>query len=496
MTSDALRAATTRMRDAGVSELAISVFAAFHEQLRSSATGFVPESTIDPLERVPHLRDVRVDDAALRDALDHTVVVKLNGGLGTSMGISGPKTALEVRDGRSFLDVIAEQVLALRRRYDVRTPLVLMNSFRTRDRSLQILAAHHGLAVEGLPLDFLQSKEPKLRADDLAPVEWPADPDLEWCPPGHGDVYVSLRTSGLLDQLRERGYRHLFLSNADNLGATCDGTIPAWMTAERVPYVAEVSARTVNDRKGGHLAVRRSDGRIVLRDNANIAPGEEGFFQDVERHRHFHTNNLWVDLEALSARLDERAGVLGLPVIVNRKTVDPTDKESTPVIQVESAMGAAVELFDGSRALEVDRSRFRPVKTTNELFLIRSDIYRLGDDASVQSTIDHPEPLVDLGAHYRFVADFDARFPRGVPSIRECRSLRVEADVTFGAGVVCRGDVVVTGRARTVPDGAVLEGPSPDGAAPGGSAPEGAVPEGAVPGGSAPEGAVPESPVG
>ncbi|MGL5864952.1 MAG: UTP--glucose-1-phosphate uridylyltransferase [Dermatophilaceae bacterium] len=464
MTSDALHAATTKMRAAGVCDLAISVFAAFHDQVRSSATGFVPESAIDPLERVPHLRDVRVDDAALRDALDHTVVVKLNGGLGTSMGISGPKTALTVRDGRTFLDIIAAQVLALRRRYDVRTPLLLMNSFRTRDRSLEILGAHQGLAVDGLPLDFLQSKEPKLRADDLAPVTWPADPDLEWCPPGHGDVYVSLRTSGLIDLLRERGYRHLFLSNADNLGATCDGTIPAWMAAEGVPYVAEVSARTVNDRKGGHLAVRRADGRIVLRDNANVAPGEESFFQDVQRHRYFHTNNLWVDLEALSARLDERAGVLGLPVIVNRKTVDPTDGGSTPVIQVESAMGAAIEVFDGSRAIEVDRCRFRPVKTTNELFLIRSDIYRLGDDAIVESTIDHPEPRVDLSAHYRFVADFDARFPHGVPSIRECHSLRVEADATFGAGVVCRGDVVVAGPARGIPDGAVLEGAAADGA--------------------------------
>lgn len=458
MTSEALRAATTKMREAGVSDLATSVFAAFHEQLRSSATGFVPESSIDPLERVPHLRDVDVDATAVREALDRTVVVKLNGGLGTSMGISGPKTALEVRDGRTFLDVIAEQVLALRRRHGAGTPLVLMNSFRTRERSLEILARHRGLEVDGLPLDFVQSKEPKLRADDLFPVEWPQDPELEWCPPGHGDVYVSLLTSGLLGTLRERGYRHLFLSNADNLGATCDGTIPAWMTAEGIPYVAEVSARTVNDRKGGHLAVRRSDGRIVLRDNANVPPGEEGFFQDVARHRYFHTNNLWVDVEALGDRLDERGGVLGLPVIVNRKTVDPTRKDSTPVIQVESAMGAAIELFDGSRAIEVDRDRFRPVKTTNELFLIRSDIYRLTDDAVVESTIDHPEPLVDLGAPYRFVADFDARFPHGVPSIRECTSLRVQADATFGAGVVCRGDVVVRGEARVIPDGSVLEG--------------------------------------
>ncbi len=239
-----------------------------------------------------------------------------------------------------------------------------MNSFRTRDASLEILRRHPGLEVDGLPLDFLQSKEPKLRADDLFPVDHPADPELEWCPPGHGDVFVALRTTGLLAELRRRGFRHLFLSNADNLGATCDGAVPAWMAAEGIPYVAEMSARTVNDRKGGQLVVRHADGRLVLRDSAAVAPGEDEYFQDLERHRWFHTNNLWIDLEVLAERLDERDGVLGLPIIVNRKTVDPTDPSSTPVVQVESAMGAAVELFDGARAIAVPRSRFRPVKTT------------------------------------------------------------------------------------------------------------------------------------
>jgi UTP--glucose-1-phosphate uridylyltransferase len=458
MTSDALRAAVTTMRAAGVSDLAITVFAGFHGQLASTDAGYIAEASITPLNDVPQLRDVAVSGRAVREALDRTVVIKLNGGLGTSMGISGPKTALEVRAGRTFLDIIAEQVLALRRRHEVRTPLVLMNSFRTRERSLEILSGHPGLEVDGLPLDFVQSREPKLRADTLFPVQWPGDPDLEWCPPGHGDVFVSLRATGLLDTLRDHGYRHLFLSNADNLGATCAGSIPAWMAAEDIPYVAEVSARTLNDRKGGHLAVRRSDGRIVLRDNANVVPGEEPFFQDVARHGYFHTNNLWVDIEALAARLDERDGVLGLPVIVNRKTVDPTRPDSTPVIQIESAMGAAIEVFDGSRAIAVDRDRFRPVKTTNELLLIRSDLYRLTEDALIESTVGDTEPLVDLSAAYRFVADFDARFPHGVPSIRGCSSLRVEADATFGAGVVCRGDVVVTGGVRDIPAGAVLEG--------------------------------------
>jgi UTP--glucose-1-phosphate uridylyltransferase len=189
-----------------------------------------------------------------------------------------------------------------------------------------------------------------------------------------------------------------------------------------------------------------------------VVDGEDHFFQDNERHPWFHANNLWVDLDVLAARLAERDGVLGLPIIVNRKTVDPTRPDSTPVIQVESAMGAAVEVFEGSRALAVDRTRFRPVKTTNELLLLRSDLYRLTDEAHVESTIDHAEPFVDLGKAYKLVDDFEARFPCGVPSIRGCSSLRVEADATFGADVVCCGDVRVTGDRRTIPDGAHLEG--------------------------------------
>ena len=458
MTTDGLRAATDKMRAAGVPDLAVSEFSRFHAQLRSAATGTIPENTIEPLTEVTHLDDVRSDEAAVAEALGRTVVIKLNGGLGTSMGISGPKSALPVRDGLTFLDIIARQVLALRQRHGVQTPLVLMNSFRTREESLAILAGHPGLEVDGLPLDFVQNKEPKLRADDLAPVEWPDDPTLEWCPPGHGDIYVALQTTGLLDALRERGLRYAFLSNADNLGATCEGAVPAWMARDGIPYVTEVCTRTRNDRKGGHLGVRRSDGRLVLRDSAMVAEGEDHFFQDTDRHPWFHANNLWVDLDALAERLAERDGILGLPIIVNRKTVDPTRPDSTPVIQVESAMGAAVEVFDGSRALAVDRSRFRPVKTTNELLLIRSDIYRLTDDFLVESTIDHDEPFVDLAKPYALVDGFEKRFPRGVPSIRGCTSLRVEADTTFGADVVCTGDVRVTGGVRTIADGAHLEG--------------------------------------
>lgn len=459
MGDDGLRLGAELMRARGVDERAIMAFTRFYAMLEHDATGHILEDTIEPLGAVQALEDLEISDTEARAALATSVVLKLNGGLGTSMGISGPKSALPVRDGLTFLDIIARQVLAIRKKYDVELPVVFMDSFRTQGETLEILAAYDDLAVEDVPLSFVQSAEPKLRADDLTPVSWPDDPELAWCPPGHGDVYIALQSSGLLDTLRDKGFRHLFLSNADNLGAVCDPRIPAWMADEDIPYVAEVCERTRNDRKGGHLARRREDGRLILRDSAQVAPGEEGFFADNERHEYFHVNNLWIDLDVLATQLAERAGVLELPIIVNRKTVDPTLKESTPVIQIESSMGTAVEVFEGSQALFVPRDRFRPVKTTNELLLVRSDIYELDAESRVVSLIDHEEPFIDLSSEFKFVFDFDDHFPHGVPSISEARSLVVEGDVTFGRDIACVGDVTVRAtEPRTIADGARLEG--------------------------------------
>ena len=438
-------------------------YAELEQVLESGSGGTIPESTIDPLTDVPSLEDHAPSDEALSAALRQVAMVKLNGGLGTSMGITGPKSALVVKDGLSFLDVIARQTLALRKQYGVDLPLILMNSFRTRDESLAILGRYPDLDLDGLPLDFLQSTEPKLRVDDLSPVDWPADPELEWCPPGHGDVYLSLSTTGLLKALLDKGFRYVFLSNADNLGATCDPRIAGWLVENDVPYVAEVCDRTVNDRKGGHLAVRKSDGQLVLRDSAMVEQQDEDAFQDIARHTTFHANNLWVDLRVLDRLLSDseargEAGI-GLPILVNRKTVDPSDSASTDVIQIETAMGGAVGRIEGARAIHVPRTRFRPVKTTNELLLVRSDIFELDDQSAIVSLITHPDPYVDLDKPYKLVPGFEERFPKGAPSLREATSLRVEGDVTFGADVVCIGDVTVRASGRaTIEDGRRLTG--------------------------------------
>jgi len=456
-----LQASIEKMRRDGVAELAIRTFADFYERLVAGEQGMLPEDEIEPVEDVPDADALPEPDADGRAALDRAIVLKLNGGLGTSMGMTRAKSLLEVKDGLSFLDVIARAVLQARERHGVRLPLVLMNSFYTRDDSLRALDRYPELGAD-VPLDFVQDKVPKLRADDLTPVTWPDDPELEWAPPGHGDLYTALVVSGMLEHLLERGYEYAFVSNADNLGAVLEPRILAWFAREQLPFAMEVADRTEADRKGGHLA-RRRDGGLVLRETAQTPDEDLDAFQDVARHRFFNTNNLWVNLRTLDEAMRERDGVLGLPMIVNRKTVDPGDPDSPAVIQLESAMGAAIGVFEGTRALRVSRRRFAPVKTTSDLLALRSDAYVLTPESNVELAAerDGTPPFVDLDSRfYKLVRDFEARFAAGAPSLVACERLAVAGDVAFGRGVVVRGSVRVEhdgdGQLR-IEDGAVLE---------------------------------------
>jgi UTP--glucose-1-phosphate uridylyltransferase len=452
------------MRDAGVPDVAVDTFAQQLERLRAGETGVLAEADIEPVAELPDAAELPSDNEGARAALDRTVVIKLNGGLGTSMGMTAPKSLLEVKDGLTFLDITVRQILDLRARTGAQLPLVLMNSFATRDASLEALARHDELPVDGVAADFVQSKAPKLDAQTLEPVSWPADPGLEWAPPGHGDLYASLQSSGMLRELLDAGYAYAFVANVDNLGAVMEPRILAWFAREEIPFLMEVADRTPADRKGGHLA-RRPDGGLVLREVAQTPDADLDAFQDISRHRFFNTNTLWIDLRELAAALDERGGVLGLPMIVNRKTVDPGDSSSTPVVQLETAMGAAIDVFDGARAIRVPRTRFAPVKTTNDLLALRSDAYVLHGDGRISVAPERDgagAPLVDLDtAYFKLLRDFDARFPAGAPSLVGCESLTVEGDVTFGAGVVVRGTVMVQqgdDGPRRIDDGAVLEG--------------------------------------
>jgi UTP--glucose-1-phosphate uridylyltransferase len=443
VTGDVLEQALDKMRADGAGEGVLAAFARRFAQLRNPQAGLLPGDALEPVDDVVALHELATEDDDARPAiLDRLAVVKLNGGLGTSMGLRGPKSLIEVKPGHTFLDVIAHQVGDL--------PLVLMNSFSTQDATARAIAGTDAIT-------FLQSREPKLRADTLAPVAWPADPALEWCPPGHGDVYVSLAASGTLDGLLASGVDWAFVSNSDNLGAEVDARIPAYADAHGIPFVMEVVRGTAADRKGGHIARRRDTRRLVLRETAQAPPGDDSF-TDVDRWRYYNTNNLWVDLRALKRLLGHEPAGPDLPLIVNRKTVDPRDPASPPVLQLETAMGAALGAIDGARPVAVPRTRFAPVKTTDDLLLVRSDAYDLDEDGRLRPTYDGPPPVVALDPEfYTSLPDLEARFPHGPPSLRAARRLTVHGDVRFGAHVEIRGDVTLDGPA-TIDDNSVLAG--------------------------------------
>lgn len=433
-----------KMERAGVSEAATRAFERAYRQLAAREDSLVPETAISPVESLPDATTLPAPSAnETARLLAQSAILKLNGGLGTSMGLDRAKSLLEVRPGVTFLDLIARQVAHFRASTGANVRFLLMNSFSTSADTRAFLAGHPELGSAD-DIELLQNKVPKIDAATLAPAAWPANPDHEWCPPGHGDLYPVLAGSGALDRLLAAGVNYLFVSNSDNLGATLDPALLKWFADSGAPFAMEVTARTPSDRKGGHLA-RGADGRLLLRESAQCPEADLDAFQDIARHRFFNTNNLWLRLDRLRDSLNEAGGFLPLPVIQNKKTVDPRDKKSPAVYQLETAMGAAIECFPDAAAISVPRTRFAPVKTTGDLLSLRSDAYVVGDDGTVQLTAERGgiPPRVDLDDHYKLVDQLEAALADGAPSLRNCASLRVRGPFAFSASDVFNGDVTL-----------------------------------------------------
>ena len=444
--SDRFSPFAEKMRADGLSDSAVRAFEGNFRALERNETGLIPETDLAPVVDLPSDGALTGPSPEILTALlRRTVVIKLNGGLGTGMGLEKAKSLLPVRDGLSFLDLIARQILHLRETTGGGSvpQFLLMNSFSTSADTRSLLGQYPALG-EPEELEFLQNRVPKILTDTLSPLIWPENPDLEWCPPGHGDLYASLAGSGLLDKLLAEGITYAFVSNSDNLGATLDPALLAWFAESGAPFLMEVTRRTAVDKKGGHLALRPRDGRLILRESAQCPDADAEAFQDIGRHRFFNTNNLWIRLDHLKETLTQHGGLIPLPMIRNSKTADPRDKNSPAVYQLETAMGAAIESFPGAAAIEVSRARFAPVKTTSDLLIIRSDACRLTPDFRLEL---HPDrhgvpPEVNLdNNHYKQVDGLDILLSDAVPSLLHCKKLTVNGPAKFLPDVIISGTV-------------------------------------------------------
>jgi UTP--glucose-1-phosphate uridylyltransferase len=436
----------------------IKNFERLFECVLRGETGIIQEEEIEPVLEVDSLESLHASGEAAREGrklLNNLVVVRLNGGLGTTMGLEKAKSLLTVKNSYSFNDIIALQLRTLGQSTGVAIPLIHMTSFSTDSDVQVMMKTYPDLSPSELPATFQQHRHPKVYADSMSPAK-EAIEDFNWNPPGHGDIYASLIATGLAEKLLSMGKRYLFVANADNLGATVEPAILGYMAQTGAPFLMETAERTKADAKGGHLARRRSTGHLLLRESSQAPTTSTGEiipqFQDVSLYRHFNTNNIWLDLEAVVRVAKSHEGTVPLPLISNRKTVNPRDKSSRKVIQVETAMGAAIEVFEGARALQVPRSRFAPVKSNNDLLVVRSDVYVLNPDYTMTVAPEREAPglpLVSLDpAHYGLIKDFERRI-RVVPSLIHAESLSVQGDVTFSHPVAIVGQVVIkTGEQR------------------------------------------------
>ncbi|XP_057699836.1 UTP--glucose-1-phosphate uridylyltransferase-like isoform X1 [Corythoichthys intestinalis] len=391
--------------------------------------------------------------------LNKLAVVKLNGGLGTSMGCKGPKSLISVRNENTFLDLTVKQIEHLNKTYDADVPLVLMNSFNTDDETQKILLKykHHRLKIH----TFNQSRYPRINKESLLPIAKSlglnADGGEAWYPPGHGDIYASLYNSGLLERLLNEGKEYIFVSNIDNLGATVDLRILCRLIGQaadkRCEFVMEVTDKTRADVKGGTLI--QYEDRLRLLEIAQVPKDHVDEFKSVSKFKIFNTNNLWISLSAIKRLIDNNA--LDMEVIANPKTLEG----GLNVIQLETAVGAAIKCFRNAMGINVPRSRFLPVKTSSDLLLVMSNLYSL-DAGSL--TMSHKReflttPHVKLGSFFTKVQDFLARFD-SIPEMLELDHLTVAGDVTFGKNVSLKGTVIIIanhGDRIDIPAGAMLE---------------------------------------
>ncbi|XP_031391467.1 UTP--glucose-1-phosphate uridylyltransferase [Punica granatum] len=391
------------------------------------------------------------DPSETKKLLDKLVVLKLNGGLGTTMGCTGPKSVIEVRNGLTFLDLIVQQIENLNSKYGCSVPLLLMNSFNTHDDTQKIVEKYSNSNIE--IHTFNQSQYPRLVIEDFMPLPSKGQTGKDgWYPPGHGDVFSSLMNSGKLEALLAKGKEYVFVANSDNLGAIVDLKILNHLVNNKNEYCMEVTPKTLADVKGGTLI--SYEGKVQLLEIAQVPDEHVSEFKSIEKFKIFNTNNLWVNLKAVK-RLVE-ADALKMEIIPNPKEVD-----GIKVLQLETAAGAAIRFFDRAIGINVPRSRFLPVKATSDLLLVQSDLYTLADGLVIRNSArtNPANPSIELGPEFKKVGNFLGRF-KSIPSIIGLDSLKVSGDVWFGANVTLKGKVTISAKPGVkleIPDGAILE---------------------------------------
>jgi len=407
-----------------------------------------------PEYTIPYSSLLKPTNESIKELANKLVVIKLNGGLGTSMGCKGPKSCIQVREHQTFLDLTVLQIRSLNQINGSKIPLVLMNSFNTHADTINLVRKYQDVEVK--IESFNQSQFPRISADSLLPLLTNhIGLHHQWYPPGHGDIYQSLKNSGLLDKFIEEGKEWIFISNIDNLGATVDFNILAHAVKEKKDFLMEVTYKTRADIKGGTL-IQYGETPLKLLEIAQVPKNHVPDFTSIKKFKVFNTNNLWVNLKSLRDLLESPNALNDLDIICNPKT-----EQGQRIIQLETAAGAAIGSFKHPQAINVPRRRFLPVKSTSDLFVLQSDLFTMDKGAFKMSPLRpflNP-PMVKLGSYFKDVSEYMKRLG-GNTNIIDLDQLTISGDVFIGRGVVLKGTVIIVaqdGCRIDIPDGSILE---------------------------------------
>jgi UTP--glucose-1-phosphate uridylyltransferase len=337
------------------------------EKKLSSKSAFFT-GRIEPVDQVTELdwsneEHHELGVQALRNS--QVAIVVLNGGMATRFG-NVVKGTVEVFDGKSFLELKAEDARHASEHFGAHIPLVLMNSFATKSATQVHFADNNSFALR--PEDVLSFEQSiSLRMNPDGSLFIGSDKKPSYHAPGHGDFFEGIRSSGVLRALRERSCKYILFSNVDNLGATIEANIIGQHIHSKASMTAELTQRRQNAKgvwdKGGAPAI--IDGKPQLLEGFRFPKEfDQSLLPD------FSTNNFIFSLEDIDREL-----------VLPRHVVEKKVEDKT-VLQLESITCEASGLYDasGDPLLKVNylrvprdglRGRFFPVKSRSDLEELR-----------------------------------------------------------------------------------------------------------------------------
>ncbi|CAI8611517.1 unnamed protein product [Vicia faba] len=388
--------------------------------------------TVIPYDDLAPLPEADIEET--KKLLDKLVVLKVNHDSGSNMGFENPKSAIDIGDGKTFLDLIINQIETLNSKYGCQVPLFIFNKDDTHDSTLKVLEKYSESSID--VHTFKQGEHPELTlsGEHCSKEEVQTVDD--------GDIFRSLMIDGTLDLLLSQGKEYILVMKSDNVATVVDPNILNHLMTNTIDYCMEVTPS-----HSSNLILTPMNFKLQ-----EIAQNQDKHLKD--KFKLIDTTNMWVSLRAIKRLIDTNRLKPKKPSILKGSDYDQTLRQET---KAESA----VQFFDNVIGVSTPESRFLPLDATSDLLLLQSDLYTYREGVLTRNPArTNPlNPVIDLGPEFAKIDDFQRRF-KSIPSITGLDSLVVRGDVWFGSNITLKGQVTIAakpGSKLEIPDGVVIE---------------------------------------